>query len=265
MKSQAQALRTIKKIWHRKQELDPEVASLRKLALKLKISPGYLSKIFSGQKPIGEELARKFIKILSPDALSEKSILKPFEKLGSAKTSQDRFDLSVFEIAAEDAEWLLGKWYRTTLLDLMTLKNFVSDPKWMATQLNVPLAEIESSLTYLAQQGLAFQNKAGIWQKKHPLLRFPTDFSKKVIREHHKSNLVRAGQVLDAKVLPKDFQERLIVSFSVACNPEKLQAVKQKLHQKMYEAANQLSQGDCTQVYQLNLQLFPQTKNEEPS
>jgi uncharacterized protein (TIGR02147 family) len=262
MSSQAQALRTIQKVWNRKKETNSEIRSLRKLALKLKLSPGYLSKILSGQKPLSEELARKFVRVLSPDDLAQKSIMRPFESTPEvpAMNSRDIADLSVYEIASADAEWLLGKWYRTTLLDLMTLKNFVSDPRWMAEKLGISVAEVETSLAYLARQGLAFQNEEGCWRKKHLLLRFPTETSKKVIREHHKSNLQRAAQVLDSKILPKDFQNRLIISLSLACNPDHLQEVKTELHRQLLDAASKLSEGDCLQIYQLNLQLFPQTK-----
>ncbi len=261
MASQAQALRTIHKVWNRKKETDSEIRSLRKLALKLKLSPGYLSKVLSGQKPLSEELARKFVKVLSPDSLAQTSILKPFVSATRTESSSKEPDLSVYEIASADAEWLLGKWYRTTLLDLMTLKNFVSDPHWMAERLGISLSEVETSLAYLARQGLAFQNEEGRWQKTHLLLRFPTETSKKVIREHHKSHLQRAAQILDSKILPKDFQDRLIVSLSLACNPEHLQEIKTELHRQLLDAASKLSQGDCQEIYQLNLQLFPQTKS----
>lgn len=263
MASQAQALRTIKKIWNRKKDVDSEISSLRKLAQKLKISPGYLSKVFSAQKPMNEDLARKFIKVLAPDALAQQTILQAFAQAKPALKDAADLDLSVFEIGPADAEWLLGKWYRTTLLDLMTLKNFVSDPKWMAKRLGITVNEVERSLSYLEKQGLAIRDESGVWRKKHLLLRFPTEISKKVIREHHKSNLIRASELLDSKILPRDFNNRLIVSLSIACNLDHLQMVKEQLHQQLYQAAHQLSQGDCSEVYQLNLQLFPQSRSED--
>jgi hypothetical protein len=36
--------------------------------------------------------------------------------------------------------------------------------------------------------------------------------------------------------------------------------MKASLHKMIYEAALELSDGDCDEVYQLNLQIFPQTQ-----
>ena len=45
-----------------------------------------------------------------------------------------------------------------------------------------------------------------------------------------------------------------------ACNPEKLDEAKMRIEEAMFRIVRELTKGDCTEVYQYNLQLFPLTR-----
>lgn len=165
-----------------------------------------------------------------------------------------------YEIPAEQAEWLLKRWYHLPLLDLMTTTNFQSNSIWIATRLGISVTEVEAALKTLVDENLAILDQNGAYKKKHLKIRFPTTISKSVIREHHKAQMKRAKELLETRMTPKDFNNRLIVGLSVACNPQYLQEVKEYLHAALYEAAEILSRDPCAEVYQINLQLFPHTK-----
>ncbi len=91
-------------------------------------------------------------------------------------------------------------------------------------------------------------------------MRFPTTISKVNIRNYHKAQLKRALNVLEHQLTPREFNNRLIAGLSVASNPKKIEEVRKYLHFALYQAAEMLCLGDCTEVYQLNLQFFSQTK-----
>lgn len=252
----------LKKSWVRLRNKEPQFWSLRQVAREARVSPGYLSKIFSKQKGLTLKLARKLIEILRIDDVNKESILSSF---GQVKLDKEKFELpemEAFELPAEESEWLLGKWYRLPLLDLMTVDGFENDPQWMANKLGVNVGDIKDSLCKLIEAELAFCDEHGNYKKVHSKIRFPTVISKKSIREYHKSQMQRAILEL-GKVTPKEFNQRLIVGLSVASNPEKLEEVKNFLHLALYRAAEMLSNGECNEVYQLNIQLFPQTNLSE--
>lgn len=142
----------------------------------------------------------------------------------------------------------------------MTTKTFVSDPAWIAKRTGISIGEVSDSLKKLLESGLAKVDESGVFSKTHLKVRFPTTFSKSVIREHHTSQMKRAIVELEQKITPKDFNGRLVVGFTTACNPECLDDVKNYLHNALVEAVEMFSKDPCTEVYQINLQLIPLTK-----
>jgi uncharacterized protein (TIGR02147 family) len=256
------AISLLKKVWTRLQEKDSRSWSLRQVARELQISPGYLSKIFSNQMPLTLGMAEKLVAMFKTDDVAKKAILSCFvERTSRAEVLLKKMvPLEQYEIPAESAEVLLKKWYNPIILDLMTTKGFQSSPTWIAQRLDLSVVEVETALKDLIAHDMVIVDKNGAFKKKHLKMRFPASISKVAIREQHKAQMSRAVNELNSKITPKDFNNRLIVGLSVSCNPKHLQEVKEYLHTALYEAAEMLSKDPCTEVYQINLQLFPQTK-----
>lgn len=53
-----------------------------------------------------------------------------------------------------------------------------------------------------------------------------------------------------------EFAERLVSGISFAGDPKLLPEAKVVIEEALYKAAAILADGDCTEVFQLNLQLF---------
>lgn len=260
MNTNKQASTVLKKSWLRLKTKEPRLWSLRQVARETKVSPGYLSKVFQKKKPLQWSLAKKLLMALRVDGVNKEIVLSSFNKIAAkSRVVKAKAALESYELPAETSEWILGRWFRLPLLDLMTTEGFVSDPEWMAKRLSIPVSEIKDSLAKLVSEGLAeFEN--GVYRKKHAKIRFPTMFSKAVIREHHKAQMRQAIAELENKVTPKDFNQRLIVGVTTAANPKRLEEIKSFLHLVLFEAAEILSEGECSEVYQINVQLFPHTK-----
>ncbi|RYZ76989.1 MAG: TIGR02147 family protein [Proteobacteria bacterium] len=261
----------LRKAFERAQKVHPEL-TLRSLASRSNISAGFLSKVFSGQKDLNIKLAERLFKLLAMDSLQRDQVLSAMEssilktKLRGARVSKpakaSTSSLDEFTLMDTDAEWLLGKWYRLTLLDLVTCSNFKESTKWIVSRLGVSQSEAESAMKELERYGYLQRDTKSVLRKTHENLRFPTKFSKDVIRNYQKSQMRRATAELDHKTSLSDFSRRLIASVSVASNPKSVERAKAILHEAMYEAAAVLAEGEATEVYQINLQFFPQTQDE---
>lgn len=258
----------LKNAFDRQKKMNSDL-SLRSLAEKLRISPGFLSKVFSGQKGLTPALAEKLCLHLRMDSLQKDQMMvylqenllqKKFGKGPEIKNKKSVQSLQEMVLMSDDAEWLLAKWYRLPILDLATCKDFQSDPAWIAHRLDISEAEAGEALDKLEKYGFLSRNASGQLIKTHELLRFPAKFSKAIIRDFHTLQMKRAMNYMNQNTDQSSFHKRLIAGLGVAVNPTNIEKAKTILHQALYEAAEILQEGDCSEVYQLNLQMFPHTR-----
>lgn len=261
----------LKKAFDRRKSVGPAI-SLRDLAKGVQVSPGFLSKVFSGQKGLTPDLALKLCEQLRVDSLQQEQIMQGLQdnllksKFGSSlrtrsKTKKALKSLEETTLMTLDDEWILSKWYYLTILDLITCQNFVNDPAWISKRLGLQIKETQDALKKLKQNGFILELENGSLKKAHNRLRFPTSFSKELIREFHAHQMKRSIIHMNSNTKKSDFDRRLITSVTVAACPETIEKVKSILHHAIYEATELLSTGNCSEVYQINLQLFPHTSN----
>lgn len=258
----------IQKSFEKRQKEDTQL-SLRSLAKQIKISPGYLSKIIAGKKPLNKKLIEELGHYLKMDELQYQQILEAYEqkiikdKIGQTtklKTTQQTFSDDIYELLPAQSEWILSKWYYLCVLDLITTSSFKEDPDWIAQSLQIRREDAIEALKSLERAQLIFRNEAGQIQKTYKKLRFPTKMSKEIIRQFHIAQMKRAINLLSSQSSQTHFEKRLVTSLTVATNVDKIKEVKEFLHQALYQAADMLSDGDCQELYQLNLQFFPQSR-----
>jgi uncharacterized protein (TIGR02147 family) len=256
------ARRVINKSIVRLQNENPKTWSLRKIAKRMKLSPGYLSLVLSGKRPLSKAISERLITDLNIGPLEALTIRKCFH-LEIAKAKDERPEIQdtndETELIPGTAEWLLGQWYRLPLLDLLTTETSFDGPTKIAKRLGISEFEALQSLNYLEQEGLARKDSNGIWRKVFTHIRFPTNTSRAAIRAHHQAQLRRIDQILQNKTAPADFSKRLVIGISAAVDMNNLAEVKAELEAALVRAAKKLSHGTCTEVYQLNLCLVPQT------
>jgi hypothetical protein len=70
----------------------------------------------------------------------------------------------------------------------------------------------------------------------------------------------KASLLMQLTPSEQDFSERLISGVAFAGNPSKLPEAKVIIEEAMYKAAELLASGNCTEIFQLNLQLFKLSK-----
>ena len=247
--------------------------TLSELATRTGVSTGYMSKIFSGQKPLTPQLAESICSELRLDDLQKNQLINQLaqnlvEKKFKNKNEGLKFKrgktvqlLNDMVLLGEESEWLLSKWYRLPMLDLITCDNFQLNSKYISQRLGLPEGDVVECLRSLKFYKFLSEDKDGNLIKTFNKLRFPSKFSKGIVRNYHEMQMKRAIQSMQKNITLADFNGRLITSLTVATDKKSLEKVKDLLHHALYEAAEILNEGECTEVYQLNLQLFPQTRS----
>jgi uncharacterized protein (TIGR02147 family) len=250
--------------FNRKKKNNPAY-SHRAFARDLSWSPSFLSQIMCGKKSIPPARVRKLSRVLDMDLEArdqfEKLLVSQTLKKKGLETSplrQKRNSNSFLSYAPvqKRLSHILRQWYHIAILDLTTCENFKSDPDWISEKLGITLGETEKALQTLVKEGLLALTE-NHYTKTNVKMRFPA--SEQVlfdVREFHKQMIVKALHALQ-KTDVKNFERRLISGITVATNPTQIKKAQSRLNEAMHEISEILGQGPCTELYQLNVQLFP--------
>lgn len=252
----------ILKLYFDRKRVSQPAYSLRALARDLKVSPAYLSQVFNGKKPVPESRLADFIRLLDLDdiaVLQIKETIQPTEKRTAQLAQEDKDFFSRFKPLDKKKYGVLEHWYMIALLDLTTIEGFQSNPDWIAHKLRISRLEVDLAIETLKANNL-LKETDGKLEKVDLKLRFPTKITQSVIRKFHKQMIKKAYEEIDTRLLDTDYDDRLVVGGTFALNPAHLPLLKQKVQEALYEISLKASEGPCTAVYQLNIQLFPLTK-----
>lgn len=253
----------------RKQKANPAY-SIRALARDLKLSSSYLSAVLKGKKPVPMDRLAEIAKRLEMDEIrvvqlkraivlssvspEELQLLtrdlegrrNPVENLGKTQP-MSKADLKLW-----------SKWYYLPILDLTTCDDFLSDMKWISRRLKIPLGDVSEAIHFLLEKGYLVEEK-GQWKKMDLHLRYPCIAPNETIRSFHKEYLLKAIQVMKEQTSPEEFSRRVISGMIIASDPKKIAEARQVLETALLEISRILCEGECTELYQLGVQLYPLT------
>lgn len=247
--------------------------SLRALARDLEISPSYASSILNGHKKLPLNQIKDWARLLDMDEMAQ-SLLQQATFWQSLDTEQKNVFSEMSELhnyrkpLSQMKDYLpqhrkrfslLENWYNIVILDLATCVQFDENPEWIAKVVGISVAQAQESLNQLIFHKLLIQ-RDGRWTKNKSKLRFSSSQSHKSIRRYHNQMIRKAVHELNSSHQQKIFEKRLITGVTLAANQQKIEAAKKLLNEALHEASNTLTEGDCTDVYQINLQFFPMTK-----
>ncbi len=235
--------------------------SKRALSQKLGMSHSFVISIFKGQRLLPlkrlDDVCEK-LKIDQDDKNQLKNLIL------SEKNKLDINNIkSQIAPATAEAEYLpeshlkiLRKWWNIALLDLISCypKNGL-DKDTMIKKLNINEIEIDISLNELKQLGLIRQDESLRYYKTSEHLKLVTRGPHPITRSFYKASLQLAQAELDKKS-EKDFEKRLISSISCAVNPAQIPLAQKKLSEALREVRDILTEGECSDVYFLQAQMF---------
>lgn len=240
--------------------------SLRALARDLGLSPSYLSALFNGKKAIPTGRMGDFRKVLDLDeaaihqlkSLLAREVLAGKKLRGFGPAREEKNQLAHYVPVEKSKQSLLSPWYMIPLLDLTTCSNFDPDPLVIAKKLEITESQVKEALEKLESAKL-IQKVNGTYKKTYRHMRFPASTSQQDIRVFHAQMIQKAKNCL-GKTSQEDYDLRLITGLTVAVNPKNIEAARRKLNECLHDVGALLNKGECTSVFQINVQLFPLTR-----
>ncbi len=228
--------------------------SLRSFAKWLGLSPAQLSQMLTGKRPITLKSMKKMgdrlglspteKKLMFTTILKDKNLIEVGEEKKVLHMEEDQFRV-------------ISDWYHLAILSLTRISGARADPRWIARRLGISVELAHQALLRLERLGI-LQVKPKFKQVCDPIEVVSLTPSS-AIRKYHKQNLNLAIEKIDTVPL----ELRQFQSISIPVHPKKLGLYK-KLIDEFLEQASELSEKQSgTEVYNLNVQLFPVTQTKE--
>lgn len=256
----------LRKYYDRKRDTSPAF-SLRSLARRVQVSPSFLSRILSGQKPVPYPLLLRLGPALDIEpeiftTIRQAHQVEVDDSAGfSPRKGKAELDSSVSEWNLTSPETLrvLRQWFYLPILEFSITKHYDGIPETVAAYLGLTVPTVVKAMEELKDLKLLVP-KDGVLVKTSRKLRMGSGKPHADIRRFHDAMLERARRELAVATATQDFERRLITGITVTASPEKIAAAKQRLAECLHEIANELAQEKGTEVYHLSAQLFPLTK-----
>jgi uncharacterized protein (TIGR02147 family) len=262
---------------HFKQVLKHELArrihqnprySLRSFAKALRVSPGTLSLIFSGQRVPSTKLAQTLTKALdlSPDdrAAFEASLSASHSRRGlkrknafaknsamlPATTQVDHLQIDLFEIIAD--------WYHYAIMMLLEIPGARVDARWIAKQLEISPSEAQLAIDRLFAAHLIIRKKDRYTIDSSYLTTADKSVTTPALRRHQRQILEKAIQSLENDPI----ETRNMNSLTMAIDPSRLPKAKLMIEEFNQKLCAFLEGGKRSQVFEFGTYLFPLQRKE---
>jgi len=224
--------------------------SLRSFARGLHIHHGTLSQILRGKRPLSEKM---FMDLAQSLSLAPKEV-QAFKKNGaSTKTDIAYRDLTL------DAFTVISEWYHDAILELMGLKTFKNDPKWISKMLGITVSEVNIAIERLLRLELIEIAPSGKWinHGTHTQIGIDSPYTTTALKKYQKQVLKMAAEAVDE--IPKN--RRHNISSTVAINVGDLDEIKRRLNEFRRSLTKFIQRKEvrADQVYQLGLCFYPLT------
>ncbi len=232
--------------------------SLRAFARALQMDFSTLSKILHGRRKLGPQALRTLAGKLGLKPNEVQAILSPLacdqnsesEKENYLQLEEDRFEV-------------ISDWYHFAILELLRVKGFKADARWVSTCLGITVPEVRAALERLRRVGmLEIREGDGKW------IDISTPKTTVVTPE-----LTSAAQKkLQRQILEKSIEAieevpialRDHTAMTLAIDPAKLMDAKERIKKFRRSLSKFLSRGSpCSEVYHLSLSLYPVTRTQE--
>lgn len=236
------------------------------MAQMLDLSPSHLSQIINSKRAIPVDRLQLFEKVFEIDSYFSIQLKR---EIVLERTGIDIGQISLRPITSSETSYeldssrdlsVLDPWYLVAVMDLLGCSNTQNDYAWMAQRLGLTSPQVEGAVTKLLDLGYLKRLESLELRKTRKQVRVSVKNSKSEIRRFHAQMIKNALQHLLVNQSDKDYQRRLITGITFSANPAKMEEAKSLLEQAIHEASELLMTGDCSEVYQINLQLFPLTR-----
>ncbi|MBI4212481.1 MAG: TIGR02147 family protein [Deltaproteobacteria bacterium] len=233
-------------------------------------SPNYLLLVMQGKRNLSSDGIQKVAKALKLGK-REAGFFENLVRFNQSASEEER-DF-YYQRLLENKEYAEEKriekwqyeyystWHHAAIRELTLLSDFQEDEAWIAQQFDPALTrkDVRGSLELLEKLGLLSRDACGKLVQQEPYIDTGNEVASLAVSHFHREMLIKASEALKAPAEKREFSG---VTFAVS--EQGMTAIKkliQDLRRKVAAIATQEKEVDA--VYQLNVQLFPLTKDEE--
>ncbi len=237
--------------------------SIRSLARRLDVSPSFLSRVFSGLKPLPFSLLVELRSILEIEAevfelLKDKYVEnQPYKSLAGSTDLESQ--LHSWDLAEKSSFSVLKQWFYLPILECTTLQNYDGTLQMIARRLGISEFAVQIAVKEMIALGL-MKEKSGNYYKAKKKLRWGSSKTLNEVRSFHHQMMTKAQEELRTRTSDDDFSKRLVTGITITASSKQIANAKKRLSEAIHEIANNLVGEDGDEVYHLAAQLFPLTK-----
>jgi uncharacterized protein (TIGR02147 family) len=250
MKTQGQFLNKFYKGFQK----DRPALSQRAFAKFLGLPPQRLHDFMSDKRVLTLSLAEQVLTRLklSPEDKQQFLSVVTLQRKRSRKKKNPTITISLDDFRK------ISDSYHFAILALADTVDFESDPAWISSRLDLDTKTVHKALTGLTSLG--FLNKIdGAYILNNTHIETENDIPSEDLRSSHKQSLNKVISLLDRI----DISARELQSITFAGDPQKLKLAKTLIRNFTHKVVSILESGKRTEVYELNVQLFPISKRDE--
>jgi len=232
--------------------------SMRAFARVLGLESSFLSRLLQGKRSITEGMI---------DRLSVRLALEPAEVIRfktslrarkmDPRSGTKKANALAYDELTIDHFHLIADWYHYAILELTTVRDFKSEPKWIAQMLDLPVPVINAAIERLIRLGLLKVTETHQLQSSGNHTTVGNRFTAAAFRKLQRDVLTMALQALEE--VPMEWRDQSSITVAVSSSrlaeaKRRIQAFRRELAQFLYESEPR------DNVYQLSISLYPITR-----
>ena len=222
--------------------------SVRAFARLLQMDPSSVSQLLSGKR-------RASTKVIAAacDRLSARPEIRDAQMRAARVRRLAAEPAELPTRIAADAFAAIADWHHYAILELTFVDGFDPDPKWIARELRIGVAEARAAVDRLLRLGLLRREGGRLGKSARFTTNYEEGFTAPALKELQRQILAQALAAIDGAA-PED---KDITSMTMAIDPDRLPEARRRIRAFRRELCAYLEQGKPTRVFTLGLQLFP--------
>lgn len=232
--------------------------SLRAFARFLKVDSSLLSKILSGKRNISRAL---HLQIVDRLALPPSQVaLFQADETGTNLWMRPSASEGKLRALSLDQFQIVSDWYHYAIFELMLVKSFRANTRWMARALGIAEEQVATALRRMERAGMVSRGVNGWTRSPLGLTNLGPDITPAPFRLLQKQILEKAIRAVDDIPLERRDQS----SMTMAINAKDLPEAREIIRRFRRDLTTFLQRGkEATDVYHLSVSLYPVTQIEE--
>lgn len=223
--------------------------SLRALALRAEMSPGHLSEVFTGKRPITDKHFDKLtqaLRLTTPD-------IEMAQHLFSLEKARKKATHDIEKVLDKNEFSEISNIQYFLVLAAMDLSIANLDLPTIADKTGLTLTNTAEILSKLEAAGFLTKTDDGIFSKNLMSVSTETDVPNFDIQRFHEEALEKTKETF-TKV---PVQNREMIHMTMSIDPSKLPLAKKEIEKCWKKVYTKLAQGNRSEVYTFGIQLVP--------